>query len=129
MGISQFDETRPFNASLTLNAASGLGVVPLVSGVGFRIRIDNLTVVNADVIDHTLILTTNPSVWSGGALGSIVIPAGTGFLTSSALDVLLQLFGGATYLVLDVNDELQFALGEVATLTNAVTITARGGLF
>jgi hypothetical protein len=129
MGYSQFEEVTPLNQAVLIVAATGLAAVPVVTSHTKQARIDALTAVNSDVIDHRVRVVLAPDAWSGGDLGAVLLPAGAGYTTGPPVDLLNALLPRTPYIGLAFQDVIDVAVQEVVTAAFVVTVFAQGGLF
>jgi hypothetical protein len=127
MGLSSFDENTAINSAQTLNAASGTGEVWLWDETPLPSRVDSLVGTTNDVIDHVIALRIDHG---GGVqqLGSVTIPAGSGYGATPTVDLLaalpVALQGG---LLLSYQDALKVQLEVAVTAAFVVDVLASGG--
>src|SRR5437867_3519073 len=87
-------ETSPFLFRLTRDAGAGTNFDTVTGSVRITTKIDALIATNDDTISHDV----EVRLFVGGdpiVLGRVAVPAGTGFATSPALDILPTLMPAA----------------------------------
>lgn len=91
MGLQTFDERVIFSASKRILPADGIASLALVTVASQDRRIDNILVANRDTIPHVVTLTrTTATIVT--TLGSVSVPAGTGYAGTPTIDLLAAIF-------------------------------------
>lgn len=127
MGLSIFDETRPYTYGTTYLAAYGLISVGITSNEELSRRIDTVSMSNTDTIVH--VVDINQSI--GGTsflIGSATIPIGAGIGGQPSFDVLAASQPATqTNLVLAPGDSLTFTIEVALNAGKQITAVTRGG--
>lgn len=90
MGFATFDERFIVNQQAGLGFGSTPGGALLTTGAQSASRIDAISVVNNDVVDHIIWLSVL-STSDDNRLGSVNIPARTGFDGTNSIDLVATL--------------------------------------
>ena len=86
-GTASFSELYPLNVTAILNAASGILPVILSGGPPPMMRVDQMIASQNDVVDHVMHVILYDGV-NISELFNVTVPAGSGFGTIPATDVL-----------------------------------------
>ena len=127
MGTSQFNEVRPITLAAQIVAADTTDFVLIQDSQQYDRRIDYVSVVNNDTIDHVVNFHLDVN-GSGVGMQSVTVPAGTGIGGVAALDVFgvanpTNVLGWVLTAVVKV-----YAFAEVAvTSGHSIQITMMGG--
>lgn len=127
MAIGVFAEVHALNGSGQILAATGSNQVIIGPNGPNDSRWDQCFATNNDVIDHVLLV----GLYLAGIsveVGSVNLPAGTGWNGSPPVNVFVSLFGaGQPGLVMTAVDDIYFSVPVAVTLTNEVDISLFGG--
>jgi hypothetical protein len=95
VGLSPFDEVQPWTRGTQITDSNAFAGRSLYFTAYGKSRLDLLLVASTDTVDHTLTLYINPNGGDQVYLGSVPIPAGSGFGGLLPVNVLPALgFGG-----------------------------------
>jgi len=127
MGIQIFDEIVGLTTSADIDNALGTAGVAIINNDQQGRRVDAVFAVTDSAVDVTvdLILT---GVSGSGRLGSVVIPAGSGFGGGPPVELLHLLQGGfASGIFMTAGMSLVGALEVAVVSPHTVTFTGQGG--
>jgi hypothetical protein len=129
MGTQVFDERTVLNQSRLVVPADGTGVLALVTATTTDRRIDTLLCANRDGIAHVVSLVfTNGAVVT--QLGSVSVPAGTGYAGTPAIDLLVACFPvSQAGLAIQPTQLLGIQLAVAVVATFDLSVTALGGQY
>lgn len=130
MPLQQFDEREAFSGTTLFDDTYVVGIALTVWVTNAQTsRIDTLTAINNDTIDHNLWVDwtyqdgTHPGI-------QLTIPAGAGYGGVPVVDVLEALFGAAFhYLCLAGGQSVACGLAETVNTGKSVVVIGNGGKF
>jgi hypothetical protein len=124
-----FDERILNQSWITLDDSNTPGGATWVNGGTFGCRVDWAVAINSDVVDHIIYFTQGFGV-DARRIGSINVPAGTGFAGAAALDVVPLLSNVNTAGIL-VGNSGGIYVGTEDTIASGVFLGVNGivGLF
>jgi hypothetical protein len=127
MGLSMFDEFFPAGGGLPMVAATGTTGQSFIAAGSYQTRVDQLTMINTDTIDHVIELSQ-----LGGAfthvLGLFNIPSSPLLGPALPVDVMALLDPTPNHGVVLIPGQTINIRPVVAIVTGAVSADWRGGL-
>lgn len=129
MSLQSFDERTVLNGNRRVLPADGTTSVSVVAVNSSDRRIDTILVANRDTIAHVVTLTkVNGAITT--TLGSLSIPAGTGYAGTPSIDLLAGCVP-ATQIGINLNpaDTLAVTLAVAVQATFDLDVTTLGGVF
>src|SRR5712671_365909 len=127
MGISQFDERRPWSQRAIVDNSAGVGLTTVALASFGMARIDVLLAVSNDIIDHVVEVHFGTSA-GDAVIGSFTLPAGRGTDGTKAMDVLAECSPATLVsLPLDEGEELDVLMQVAVTIGQTITVTSVGG--
>jgi hypothetical protein len=128
MNLQQFSETYPVQDTAAIFTANAAADVQITGRPGQVIRIDKLLAVSSDTADQVVRVHYAPASGTAYDLGSVLIPAGSGYEPLPPIDVLARIYSSIEGLILQPGDVLSAAVAVAVTATKVLTVTAYGGL-
>lgn len=126
-GMQQFGEVYAFNANTEVINAIGLNPSYLSGPGNVQLRFDTVWLSNNDASDHIVDVTLLSSSFSQ-PLGSVNVPAGSGFGGLRCVEALSSIFGtGSTGMCLMAGDQLGFAVEVIMPGATVLGISGLGG--
>lgn len=129
MGLQTFDERVVLNLSRRIVPADGTASLSFITVNSGDRRYDTILCANRDTIPHVVTLTkTNAGVVT--VLGSVSVPAGTGYAGSPTVDLLaLILPTTQSGINLQAGETVNVQLAVAVAATFDLDVTAFGGAF
>ena len=127
MGLSVYDEHTRIWEGTTFDVSNGTATSHILTMSWEPGRIDQILLTSSDAIAHICSFTAVVQVGSTVLLGSVNLPAGTGYGGTPALDALPLLVGAGVGIVITGGDALDMNLDVAATVATVVGVLVVGG--